>query len=106
MTRAAPKHLDRAYDPTFYPVEDKVGEDTLQRLIVELLRPLIERWLAAKGTPTFVGADQFVYYKQFHPGKVVGPDVFVLPGVRLFVPFQAIVEKRLRAGERVWPDRA
>jgi hypothetical protein len=82
MSRAAPKRTDRAYDPTVYPVEEKVGEDTLQMLILELLRPLVERWLAASGTATFVGADQFIYYQQFHPGKVVAPDVYVLPGVR------------------------
>src|SRR5262249_37847251 len=69
-------------DPTFYPVEEKVGRDTLQMVIVELLRPLVERWLDFTGKPTFVGADQFVYSKQFHPEKVVAPDVYVLPGVR------------------------
>src|SRR6202041_2064755 len=50
-------------------------------LILELLRPLVERWYAQLGKPTFVGADQFVYYKQFHPTKVVAPDLYVLPGV-------------------------
>ena len=68
-------------DPTFYPVEEKVGQDSLQTLIVELLRPLIERWLAGLGTPAFVGADQFIFYKQYDPSKVVAPDVYVLPGV-------------------------
>ncbi|MFO0762531.1 MAG: Uma2 family endonuclease [Byssovorax sp.] len=73
--------LARAYDPTFYPVEEKVGQDTLQMLILELLRPLVERWYAELGKPTFVGADQFIYYEQFNPKKVVAPDVYVLPGV-------------------------
>ncbi len=73
--RAAPR------DPTVYPVEEKVGEDSLQRLIVELLRPEVERWLAAQGKPSFVGADQFIYYKQHDPSKSVAPDVYVLPGV-------------------------
>src|SRR5580704_16349939 len=68
-------------DPTFYPTEEKVGQDTLHMLILELLRPLVERWYAQLGKPTFVGADQFVYYKQFHPSKVVAPDLYVLPGV-------------------------
>jgi Uma2 family endonuclease len=68
-------------DPTVYPTEEKVGQDTLHMLILELLRPLIERWYAQRGKPTFVGADQFVYYKQFDPSKVVAPDVYVLPGV-------------------------
>ncbi len=68
-------------DPTFYPTEVKVGQDTLHMLILELLRPLVERWFAELGKPTFVGADQFVYYKQFHPSKVVAPDLYVLPGV-------------------------
>jgi Putative restriction endonuclease len=68
-------------DPTFYPTEVKVGQDTLHMLILELLRPLVERWYAQLGKPTFVGADQFVYYKQFNPSKVVAPDLYVLPGV-------------------------
>ncbi|MCC6555238.1 MAG: Uma2 family endonuclease [Polyangiaceae bacterium] len=71
----------RAYDPTFYPTEEKVGEDSLQRFILELLRPLIERWYAQLGKPTFVGADQFIYYERRHPMKVVAPDIYVLPGV-------------------------
>jgi hypothetical protein len=71
----------RGPDPTFYPIEEKVGEDSLQRLILELLRPLIERWFVLRGKPTFVGADQFIYYKRLHPSKVVAPDIYVLPGV-------------------------
>jgi Uma2 family endonuclease len=69
------------HDPTFYPTEEKVGQDTLQMLILELLRPLLERWYALRDKPTFVGADQFIYYKRFHPEKVVAPDLYVLPGV-------------------------
>ncbi|MGK4000389.1 Uma2 family endonuclease [Sorangium sp. So ce1024] len=68
-------------DPTHYPVEKKMGEDSLQTWIVELLRPLIERWYSELGRPRFVGADQFIYYQQFDPSKVVAPDVYVLPGV-------------------------
>jgi hypothetical protein len=81
MSSAAQKPLVPAHDPTFYPVEEKVGQDSLQMLILELLRPLIERWFALAGKPTFVGADQFIYYKRFRPSKVVAPDVYVLPGI-------------------------
>lgn len=85
MSTAAPKDLPVAADPTVYPIEDDVGEGSLQRLISELLRPLIERWLAAKGRPTFVGADQYFYWKQFDPHECVAPDVYVLPGAPLDV---------------------
>jgi Putative restriction endonuclease len=68
-------------DPTVYPVEAKVGEDILQTWILELLRPLVERWFRLLGKPTLVGADQFIYYEQFDPHKVVAPDLYVLPGV-------------------------
>jgi hypothetical protein len=78
---AAESRARRSHDPTFYPTEEKVGQDTLQMLILELLRPLIERWYQLLGKPTFVGADQFIYYKQFRPSKVVAPDVYVMPGV-------------------------
>jgi hypothetical protein len=78
--RPAPRRA-RLHDPTVYPVEEKVGEDTLQRLIVELLRPLVERWLAQRGVQALVGADQFIYWKQFDPLQRVAPDVYVLPGV-------------------------
>ena len=70
------------HDPTFYPIEEKVGEDSLQTWILELLRPLVERWYRSLGEPTFVGKDQFIYYKQFHPECVVAPDIYVLPGVK------------------------
>ena len=60
---SVPRHPPVARDPTCYPVEGKVGVDSLQRLIAELLRPLLERWYSALGKPTFVGADQFIYYK-------------------------------------------
>jgi hypothetical protein len=68
-------------DPTFYPIEEKVGQDTLQWLILELLRPLVERWFALRGKPAFVGADTFIYYARRKPKKVVAPDLYVLPGV-------------------------
>ena len=68
-------------DPTHYPVEDEMGESVLQKLIVELLRPLLERWLAARAAPSFVGANQFIYWVQYEPTRSVAPDVYVLPGV-------------------------
>jgi hypothetical protein len=68
-------------DRTVYPVEERVGEDIVQRWIVELLRPLIARWFAERGEPTFVGADQFVYYRQYDPLRRIAPDVYVMPGV-------------------------
>jgi len=50
-----------------------VGEDILQRWIIELLRPLLQRWLDDRHVVAFVGADQFVYWKQHDPHKRVGP---------------------------------
>ena len=48
-------------DPTFYPIEEKVGEDILQRWIVELLRPLVDRWFRTRAVRAFVGADSLGY---------------------------------------------
>jgi hypothetical protein len=76
-------------DPTFYPTEEKVGQDTLQMFILELLRPLVERWLALCGKPTFVGEDQFIYYERGKPKKVVAPDLYVLPRVQPGRRFQS-----------------
>jgi hypothetical protein len=71
----------RLIDPTVYPVEDDVGEDSLQTFILETLRPLIAALLARRGEKAFVGSDQFIYWEQYNPSKVVAPDVYVLPGV-------------------------
>ena len=71
----------RVVDPTYYPTEEMVGEDSLQRFIAELLRGAIDYYFIAQGDPTFVGSDQFIYWAQFRPQKVVAPDVYVLPGV-------------------------
>jgi Putative restriction endonuclease len=80
--RHAPqRHVYEAYDPTVYPVEEKVGQDSLQSKILELLRPLVDLWLVLCERPSFVGSDQFVYYKRHNPKKCVAPDVYVLPGV-------------------------
>lgn len=70
-------------DLTFYPDHDDMGESTLQRLITELFRPLLARFLAEaqRGPRPFVGADQFIYYIKGNPKAVVAPDVYVMPGV-------------------------
>jgi Uma2 family endonuclease len=68
-------------DPTIYPVDEKVGENLLQRRIVELLRPLVERWLRSRRVKALVGADQFVYCQQHNSTARVSPDVYVLPGI-------------------------
>jgi hypothetical protein len=70
-------------DPTIYPSTDDMGDPTLQVSISILLIALIERWLAARGTPAFVGMNTFFYWKQFDPTESVAPDVYVLPGVSL-----------------------
>ncbi|MCU0686654.1 MAG: Uma2 family endonuclease [Polyangiaceae bacterium] len=81
MARAA-KQLDTTYDPTVYPSEDHMGEGSLQRFISELVRVQIEGYLNGLGQLTFVGANQFIYWRQFDPSRKLAPDVFVLPGVR------------------------
>ncbi len=59
-----------------------MGESMLQRRIVELLRPLLEWWLnVRKGVRAFVGADQFIFWRQYDPFATVAPDVYVIPGV-------------------------
>jgi Uma2 family endonuclease len=68
-------------DPTYYPVVDKMGEGSLQRLIAELLRPLLARSLAALGVKAFVGADQFIYWRQYAPTESCAPDVYVMSGL-------------------------
>ena len=68
-------------DLTFYPDRDNMGESVLQRLMTELLRPLLARFLADERVLAFVGADQFIYYVKGDPKAVVAPDVYVLPGV-------------------------
>ncbi|MFO0554316.1 MAG: Uma2 family endonuclease [Polyangiaceae bacterium] len=82
MSTRAKSPLQAREDVTVYPVEEKVGEDLLQRLIIEVLRPLVERWLAERGVTGLTGADQFIYFKRGDVRRRVAPDVFVLPGVR------------------------
>lgn len=72
---------EQLVDPTVYPVEDDVGEHEIQTYILELLRPLVERYLAARGVRAHVGSDQFIYWAQYEPTKCVAPDIYVLPGV-------------------------
>jgi hypothetical protein len=79
MASAAKRPVSR--DPTHYPVDEKMGEGSLQRFISELLRPLLARFLAERGERAFVGADQFIYWVQHEPTRSVAPDVYVLPGV-------------------------
>lgn len=69
-------------DGTVYPVEERVGEELLQRWIMEILRPLIERWLKERGVTALTGADQFIYFRRGDTRGRVAPDVYVLPGVR------------------------
>jgi hypothetical protein len=76
----AQSHLD-PNDPTVYRVEDEVGEHEIQTYILELLRPLIERYLAERGVRAHAGSDQYIYWVQHDPTKCVAPDVYVLPGV-------------------------
>jgi hypothetical protein len=78
VVRASAK-ASGGFDPTVYPVEEKVGEDLLQRFIMELLRPLIARWFQHRGIRALVGADQFIYYRQHTPTLRVAPDIYVLP---------------------------
>ncbi len=83
-------------DPTVYPAEDDVGEEIIQRWICELLRPLLDRFLRERGERAFVGADQFVYWRQHDPRCCVSPDVYVMPGVEPDAPVKIW---------KVWEDR-
>jgi Uma2 family endonuclease len=67
-------------DPTYYPPSDDMGTNTLELILRELLRPLLARWLAQQGRRIFVGADQFVYYRQFDATRRVAPDLYAHPG--------------------------
>jgi hypothetical protein len=44
-------------DTTIYREEDDVGEHELQRYILEILRPLLARFFAARGEHAHVGSD-------------------------------------------------
>jgi Uma2 family endonuclease len=77
MRIAAPSPVD----PTIYREEDDVGEHEIQTYVLELLRPLVERWLRAEGIHAHAGSDQFIYWRQHDPQACVAPDLYVLPGV-------------------------
>ena len=68
-------------DPTIYREEDDVGEHEIQTYILELLRPLVERYLGEREVLAHVGSDQYVYWRQHDPQACVAPDLYVLPGV-------------------------
>lgn len=79
---ATAKHVGRVH----YPETDDMGEHELQRYIAELLRPLLERWLAEQRRVAHAGADQFFYWVQGEPGRRRAPDVYVIDGVAQDVP--------------------
>ncbi len=76
--RNRPARRSRA---VFYPETDNMGEHELQRLIMEVLRPLVEAWLRAQGRVAHAGADTFMYYVEGDPTQRLAPDVYVLEGV-------------------------
>jgi hypothetical protein len=96
MTTVATKANDRL--GVVYPDTDHTAENTLQSLMAEFLRPLIERLLREATIGSLakkkvfrplraygscrVGSDQFWYYREGQPKKCVSPDVYVLTGVR------------------------
>jgi hypothetical protein len=96
MTTVATKANDRL--GVVYPDTDHMAENTLQSLMAEFLRPLIERLLREATVGSLakkkvfrplraygscrVGSDQFWYYREGQPTKCVSPDVYVLTGVR------------------------
>ena len=79
VSAAAKRPLDP--DPTHYPVEDEMGESVLHKVIVHLLWTQVQRWVAGREPPCFVGSNQFIYWVQYAPTRSVAPDVYVLPGV-------------------------
>lgn len=58
-----------------------MGEGELQRLMTELLRPMLARFLVERGETAHVGANQFIYWSKFAPTRSIAPDIYVLPGV-------------------------
>jgi hypothetical protein len=52
----------------------------LQRLIAELLRPTLARFLAERGERAFVGDDHFIYWVEGDSSQRVAPDVYVIFG--------------------------
>ncbi len=77
--RSAAKEL--VPDPTHYPETDNMGEGELQRLLTELLRPMLARFLAERGVVAHVGANQFIYWMEHAPTRCIAPDIYVLGGI-------------------------
>lgn len=65
----------------WYPESDDRGAHEIKRLISEVLRPLMDRFLVEKRRPAHVGANQFIYWEEGNPTRRVAPDVYVLPGI-------------------------
>jgi Uma2 family endonuclease len=68
-------------DPTFYPVDDDMGEGVLHQLIASLLQALLQRFFSSTDRLAFVGVNTFLYWVQFHPEVTVAPDVYVMDGI-------------------------
>jgi hypothetical protein len=68
-------------DTTFYPESDDMGETLLHRDIVEFVRLLLQRFAEKIGRAGKIGANQFIYWVEFHPEITLAPDVYFLPGV-------------------------
>jgi hypothetical protein len=79
--KAAARTVKKPPSRVVYPESDHMGEHEIQRLIAELLRPLVDRYLARQGKSAHVGADQFIYWEEGNPTCRLAPDVYVLPGV-------------------------
>jgi hypothetical protein len=73
------RKIEAAPVPAFYPETDHMGESMMQRLIAELLRPLLARFLAERGERAFVGADQFLYWVEGDSTQRIAPDIYVIP---------------------------
>ena len=76
----------KRWDAVHYPESDDMAEHELQRLIAELLRPLLAQWLAAQGRVAHAGADQFFYWVEGNNGVRRAPDVYVVDGVAQDIP--------------------
>ncbi len=76
----------KRWDAVRYPESDDTAEHELQRLIAELLRPLLAQWLASQGRVAHAGADQFFYWVPGDAGVHRAPDVYVVDGVAQDVP--------------------
>jgi Uma2 family endonuclease len=87
-TAVARASNERYREASYDPFENDMGENSLQRFISELFRPLVEEYLAERQGPTFVGADQYVGWDPDDGEKVLAPDVYVLPGVEPGADFE------------------